>query len=197
MPSQTSLPVTIPNNSIERDSMKQVADQIKRITPFDWRVWDSGQPLPSAAANDDLGIVVGTFGTDVVTVQGGDVKATSSTRRAIAHVALPDYYDDGQSVTIRLRAGMDTTVSDTSCTINVECYEVGDSGGAGSDLCTTAAQNINSLTPADKDFTITSTNLTAGDILEIRISVTYVDSATATAVIPVLYKAAVLFDARG
>lgn len=197
MASNTSLPVTIPNNAIERDSMKQVADQILRITPFDWRVWDSGQPLPSAAANDDLGIVAGTFGTDVFTVQGGDVKTLSSTRRAIAHVALPDYYDDGQSVTIRLRAGMDTTVASTSCTLDVEAYEVGDSGGSGSDLCTTAAQNMNSLTPADLDFTITSTNLAAGDILEIRISVTYVDSATGTAVIPVLYKAAVLFDARG
>ena len=46
------------------------------------QVWDSGQPLPAAAANDDLGFIVGTWGTNTPVINAGDVKATSSTRRA-------------------------------------------------------------------------------------------------------------------
>ena len=56
---------------------------------------------------------------------------------------------------------------------------------------------MNSLTEADLDFTITPTNLANGDSLEIRIDVTWVDSATGTAVTPVIYEAWLLFDARG
>lgn len=183
--------------SIPRSAMAQNADQILRITPFQWVVWDSGAHLPTAAANDDLGIVVGTFGTNVATIQAGDVKTLNSTRYALTHVALPDYYDSGQSVTVRLRAGMETTVADTTCTLDVVCYEVGTDGTPSSDLCTTAAQSMNSLTEANLDFSITSTNLVPGDVLEIRIAVAYNDSATGTAVTPVIYNAAVLFDAKG
>lgn len=184
---------------ILRTQLKQTANAIRRITPFEWRVWDSGQPLPSAAANDDLGVVMGTFGTNVGVVTAGDVKATNSTRYALTHVYLPDYYDNGQTVTVRLLSGMQTTVADTSCTIDVVCYEIDDDATptADGDICATAAQSINSLTAANKDFTITPTNLVAGDLLEIRVAIAYNDSATATAVIPTIYKAALLFDARG
>lgn len=186
-----------PNAEILRTQMKQYANVSRVITPFEWMVWDSGAKL-GAAANDDLGIVMGTFGTNCVTVQAGDVKATSSTRYALTHVWLPDYYDAGQSVTVRFHAGMQTTVADTSCTIDAVVYKVDDDGTpAGSDLCTTSATTMNSLTQANKDFTITPTDLVAGDILEIRVAIAYVDSATGTAVTPTIYKAALLFDARG
>lgn len=187
------------NAEILRTQMKQVSNAIKRITPFDWRVWDSGALL-GTAGTDDLGIVMGTFGTDVATVQAGDLKAAGATTRyALTHVALPDYYDDGQTVTVRLLAGMQTNVADTSCTIDVEAYEVDDDGTptADGDLCATAATTMNSLTAANKDFTITATNLVAGDILEIRVTIACNDGATGTAVTPTLYKASVLFDARG
>lgn len=189
--------VTHRDGSIPRSAMQQNADQILRITPFDWVVWDSGQPLPSAAANDDLGVVMGTFGTNVATVQAGDVKTLNANRYALTQISLPDYYDAGQSVTFRLRAGMETTVADTSCTLDLVCYKVGTDGTPSSDLCVTAAASINSLTEADKDFTITSTDLVAGDTLEIRINVAYNDSATGTAVTPVIYNSAMLFDAKG
>lgn len=183
---------------ILRSQLKQVPDARKVISPFDWVVWDSGAKL-TTAANDDLGLVMGTFGTNVATIQAGDVKATNSTRYAICRVALPDYYDDGQTVTVRLLAGMQTTVADTTCTIDVVAYEVDDDGTptADGDLCATAAQSINSLTAANKDFLLTATNLAAGDELEIRVAIAYNDSATGTAVTPTIYKAALLFDARG
>lgn len=198
---------TLPGNrlkstaEISRAQLAQVPNVIKRITPFDWRVHDSGLLLPAAAADDDLGIEVGTFATDVTTIQAGDLKAAGATTRyAITHVALPENYEDSKTVTLRLRAGMKTTVSDGTCTIDAEVYEVGNDGEAGgtpTDLCTTAAQDMNSLTFATFDFTITPDSLIAGDVLEIRIAIACNDTATGTAVIPVLSKAAILYDARG
>ena len=188
------------NAAITRSQLAQVPNVFRRISPFEWRVWDSGALL-GTPAGDDLGLAAGTFATDVFTVQAGDLKAAGpTTRMAIIHVPLPENYEDGQTVTLRLRAGVVTTVADTSCTIDAEVYEVGDSGNAGgtpTDLCTTAAQDMNSLTAADFDFAITPDSLVAGDILEIRISIACNDAATATAVIPALFKSALLYDARG
>lgn len=187
------------NAEIERTQLKQVPTVARRITPFEWRVWDSGALL-TTPGTDDLGIVMGTFGTNVATVQAGDLKAAGSTTRyAITQVALPDHYDGGETVLLRFLAGMQTTVADTACTIDVEVYEVDNDGTPTSDgdLCATAAQTINSLTADDKDFTVTATNLAAGDVLEIRVAITCNDAATATAVTPTIYKSALLFDARG
>lgn len=182
---------------ITRSQMQQNSNAPLPILPFHWRTWDTMLVLPAAAAADDLGSVPGTFGTNVITLQAGDVKATSSTRYAITQIALPENYEDGQTVTLRIRGGMETTVSDTSCVVDAVVYEVGTDGTPSSDICATAAQSINSLTEADKDFTITPTDLVAGDVLEIRIAVTWVDSSTVTTVTPVIYKVTLLYDARG
>lgn len=197
-------PGTMPGNrltsaaAIARAQLAQLPNVERAITPFEWRVWDSGALLGSAAS-DDLGIVYGTFGTGIYTVQAGDLKAAgATTRRAIIQLRLPETYDDGQTVTIRLRAGMKTTVADTSCTIDLEAYEVGTGGlVSGSDLVTTAASSMNSLTAADFSFTVTPDSLVAGDVIEVRLSITCTDGATGTAVIPVLYRAALLYDLRG
>lgn len=197
-------PATMPGNrlttnaAIARTQLAQIPNVEVAITPFEWRVWDSGALL-GAAGTDDLGLVAGTFATDVYTIQAGDLKAAgATTRRAIIQIRVPEKYEDGQTVTLRLRSGMKTTVADTTCTIDVEAYEVGTSGlVSGSDLCTTSAQDTNSLTPANFSFTITPDALVAGDVIEVRVSITCTDGATATAVIPVLYKATLLYDSRG
>lgn len=187
------------NAEIERSQLKQVPNAVRRITPFEWRVWDSGALL-GTAGNDDLGIVMGTFGTDVATVQAGDLKAAGETTRyAITQVGLPDYYEDGQTVTVRLLAGMMTTVADNSCTVDVDVYALDSDGTPTGDgeLYGGSAKDMNSLTAAELDFELSSGNLTAGDVLEIRVNVTCHDDATGTAVTPTIYKAALLFDARG
>jgi len=161
------------------------------------RVWDAvASILPSAAAADDLGLVTGTWGTNPVRVTAGDVKTTGSTRRLYFAVPIPANYEDGQTIQVRIRAKMETTVADTSCTIDLEAY-IGTSGTLGSDLVTTAAQSMNSLTAASYDFTINPTGVDPGDLLECRLSIAYNDAATATAVTPAVYKIALLCDTRG
>lgn len=197
-------PATMPGNrltgnaAIARTQLAQMPNVERAVMPFDWRVWDSGAHL-TTAGTDDLGIVAGTFATDVYTVQAGDLKAAgATTRRALVQLRLPETYDDGQTVTVRLRAGMATTVADTSCTIDAEAYEVGLAGlVGGGDLVTTAADDMNSLTPAYFTFTITSDSLVAGDVIELRVSITCNDAMTGTAVTPIIYRAALIYDSRG
>jgi len=140
--------------------------------------------LPATAADDDMAIITGTPGTDAPTLQGVDFGGTTSDEKAAFEVVLPPDYIDGQSVTVRVRAAMLTTVADTSCTVDVEAFETDGDGAVGSDLCSTAAQSMNSLTPANLDFTITPTGLAAGDHLIIRLSFAGTDSGNAGVMIP-------------
>jgi hypothetical protein len=164
------------------------------------KVWDSGQPLPSAAANDDLGYVSGTFGTSNQYVAGRDCKTSGGAITGYARftVVLPENYVAAQSVKLRFAAGMLTTVSDTTATIDVEAYLVGRTTlKSGSDLITTSATNINSLTFGDKDFTVTATALVPGDVLDVRVALAVNDAATGTVVRPAIAAIDLLCSVKG
>jgi hypothetical protein len=162
------------------------------------RVWDAVQTnLPNTPASDDLGIITGTWGTNPVRITAGDVKALgSTTRRLYLAIPIPSNYEDGQTIQLRIRAKMETTVADTTCTVDAEAY-VGSDGALGSDLVTTAAVSMNSLSAANYDFTINATGVDPGDLLEVRLSIASNDAATATAVTPAIYSVSLLCDTRG
>ena len=162
------------------------------------RVWDATQTnLPATPASDDLGIITGTWGTNPVRITAGDVKALgSTTRRLYLAIPIPSNYEDGQTIQLRIRAKMETTVADNSCTIDAEAY-VGSDGSLGSDLVTTSATSMNSLSAANYDFTINATGVDPGDLLEVRLSIASNDAATATAVTPAIYSVSLLCDTRG
>lgn len=185
--------------TVNRSSLVQDSSQRYKIEPWHWRVWDAMQTLlPGTSAADDLAIIGGTFATGSPSIQTSDMKALGSvTRYARTTFTLPPEYVTGQAVTIRVHAGMLTTVADTTATIDVACYRSDDEAGIGSDLCATAAQSCNSLTLADKDFTITPSSLAPGDTLDIRIASAVNDAATATAVIGVVGAVTVLLPIKG
>lgn len=184
--------------SYGRGNLQQDPNAVFAIPMVDLRVWDAlATNLPATPANDDLGLVGGTFGSATPKISTGDVKAAGCTRYARFQFQLPVEYDAGTSVTLRLHAGMTTTVADTSATLDVECYKSDSEAGLGSDLCATAAQDINDLSDADFDFTITPTGLTAGDVLDIRLTVVVADSATGTAVIADIGAIEMLVDIKG
>jgi hypothetical protein len=162
-------------------------------------VWDAVQNnLPSAGANDDLGLITGTWGTDSPTLQTGDLKAAGATNRYAGFlVQVPQNYQDAATFAIRLRGGMITTVSDTSAEIDLELYVVDKDGGVGSDICQTAAATINSLTKANVDFTIDATAIDPGDLLFGRIKIAINDAATGTAVIGECSHAEIRCTTRG
>lgn len=145
------------------------------------RVWDAIQTvIPGTAASDDLAIINGTFLTSAPSIKSSDSKAATTTQKTRFLFPVPVNYVAGSALTLRLNAGMVTTVSDTSATIDAQVARV---AAPTVDVCATAAQSINSLTAANKDFVITPTNVVAGDILDVVLTVAIVDGATATAVI--------------
>ena len=181
-----------------RDQLSEDSAAVYTVNFMDLRVHDALQTnLPGTAATDDLALISGTFGTDSPSIQTSDAKATSVTQRARFLFQLPPEYVSAGTCTLRIRGGMNTTVSDGTATVDVEAYEADGDTAVGSDLCTTAATTINSLTFGNDDFTITPTTLSAGDWLDVRITIAITDSATGTAVIGELSQIQFLLDIKG
>jgi len=153
--------------------------------------------LPGTAANDDLGLYGTTPGTDSMYMAAGDIGGAASTRYARCTFPVPQNYDSGQTVQIRVSCAVTTTVCDTSCTIDVECWESDKEAAVGADICATAATSMNSTTWANKDFTITATNLVAGDVLDIRLAIAYSDTGNLGVMIPSIGSVELLCDTRG
>ena len=164
-----------------------------------FRVWDAFQTALGSAAADDLGIATGTFGTGLPYITTGDVKAAGAvTRYARTLFTLPPEYVSGGAVSIRFASKMVTTVADVSATIDAEVYKSArDTLKTGSDLVTTAATTINSLTAANRDFELSSGGLAPGDVLDIRVAIATNDAATATVVTCAIAHAEVILDIKG
>ena len=153
--------------------------------------------LPSTAANDDMAIITGTPGTDAPTLQGVDFGGTSTDEKAGFQFVLPPEYENGGQIQVVVRAAMLTTVSDGTATVDVQCWPQDDNGAVSADICSTAAQSINSTTPADKTFTITPTNRVSGDVLNIRLAFAGSDTGNVGVMIPEISKVTVKCDIRG
>lgn len=181
-------------SSLDQESLKPF---VVDLTTF--RVWDAiGTTLPSAAANDDLGLISGTLGTSAPTIETGDLKAAGATTRyARVQIAMPKEYDSAADVVLRIHAKMQTTVADTSATVDVEAYKYDEDGGVGSDLISTSATSINSETGADYDFTVNAATLEPGSILDVRVALAINDGATGTAVIGRIGAVTLMCDTRG
>ncbi len=183
---------------IARSKLAQDALKAYTVPLTSLRVWDAMQTnLPNPAANDDMALITGTPGTDVPTQQGVDFGGGSTDEKAAFEFVLPAEYDAANTITLRLRCAMLTTVSDGTATVDVNCYCSDRDGVASADLCATAAQSINSLTPANKDFSITATSRAAGDRLIFVLTFAGTDSGNVGVMIPEISEVEVLLDVRG
>lgn len=164
-----------------------------------WRVWDAFQTALGSAAADDLGITAGVFATGTPYITTGDVKALGTTTRyARTMFTLPAEYVGGGAITLRFAAGMLTTVAATSAVIDAEVYVAArDTLKSGSDLVTTSAMTINSLTFGEKTFSLNASGLIPGSLLDIRLTITVVDGATVTAVIGAVAAAEIQLTIKG
>ena len=168
------------NAAIARSKLAQDTLQPFTIPLTQFRTWDAlAVNLPGSPAADDLGFNA-TFGTGSPHLTTGDLGAAGATSRyARVHVPIPAEYDDGATCNLVVHAGMLTAVADASCVVDVECYRSDEATGISADLCTTAATNCNSLTFADLSFSLTPTTFVSGDTLDIRVTITCTDAATA------------------
>jgi hypothetical protein len=164
-----------------------------------WRVWNALHTnLPGTSAADDLALIGGTFATASPTIQSSDLKAAGLTELYARCVfPIPIEYVAGQTATIRAHAGMKTTVADTKCDLDFVVYESDEEEGIGSDLNSTAATDMNSVTLADLDFALAVGTLSPGDQLDIRMHVSLNDAATGTAVIAMVGSVELMLDIKG
>lgn len=184
--------------AVARSALTEDSAAAYRIPLTSFKVHDALiTNLPGTAAADDMALITGTPGTDSPTLQGVDFGGTTTDEKGSFEFVLPPEYVAGQPVTLRARAAMLTTVSDGTATLDCECWKDGDDGAAGSDICATAAQSINSLTPANKSFTITPTGLVPGDKLVFRLSFGGSDTGNAGVMIPEISRVDVLLDIKG
>jgi len=195
----TVVDATVSSNAdIARSKLDQ--ESAKYIVPWSaFRVHDAIETLPpQPSATDDLGWpATQTLGTVVPLLETWDLKTTTTTCYSRFQFYMPAEYDPGQTITLRIRAGMKTTIAGTSATIDAEVFKADRDGSCGADICATAAQDCNNLVNADYDFTITPTGVIVGDILDVRIALAVVDAATGTAVIGEVLEVAFLLDVRG
>ena len=189
---------TVKDGQVSRAKLTQ-EDLVEFGIPLaNLRVWDNvALGLSGTAGGDDLAITGGSYGTDGLTLITEDAKASTKTQRARFFVPLDESYVLGETMQMRVRAGMVTTVSDTSATVDLEIYVNDGDGAVGSDLCATAAQSINSLTKANKDFTVNAGSIIRGDVLDCRVTMAITDSATATAVIGEISAIKLMQDIKG
>lgn len=178
-----------------RADLAQESGVVHSVPLTDFRVWDALHTMVlGTAANDDLALITGTFGTDEPKIRTSDAKNTTVTQRTAFFFSVPEHYVAGQAITLRLPAGMKTTIANGTATIDAEVYRT---DAPTADICATAAQSINSLTAANKDFTITPTDVVVGDMLLVRITIAITDSATGTAVLGEFGKPQILMATKG
>jgi len=171
---------------------------VHTIPLTDLRTWDAmGALLPTTAGTDDLALIVGTPGTDAPTVQGADAGGTTATNKAGFVLVLPPNYRDGETITLQTIAGV-LAVADTSATIDCNAYPDDEDGTVSADICSTAAQSINSTTLAAKSFTLTPTGLVPGGTIHVVITTAVTDAGNlAPNITAVIAKIAALIDTEG
>lgn len=174
----------LPNFALDPTEQAVTPQMIFPIGWTDWREDGSAYNtnLPATGSSTFLGLYGGTHGTNQPSLQTADFKTTTISRKARVMVRLPERYVAASTVVLQFGAGMLTTVADTSCTLAVAAYRIGKTYAVGSQLVTTSATSINSLTASTKQFTLTSTTLNPGDVLDVLITIAGVDAATGTAV---------------
>jgi hypothetical protein len=204
-----SFTVQIPSSEIVNAQIKEnagierakLAYEVKKINiPLELvRVHDAFQTsLPTSASSDDLGLVIGTFGTDAMVVQSSDSKVASVTQYGRFTFRLPENYVSGGLISVAAHVGMKTTISDGTATIDFQVYAKDEATGlVGSDLVSTPATTINSLTAAAKEFVVSPIGLIGGNELDVRVAIAITDTATATAVIGRIMKLYMLVTVQG
>lgn len=184
---------------VVRSEFKLEPNAVYAIPVEQWRKWnDMAVNLLVTAADDDLELTTGTLGTDFPSIGTGDLdSAGATTRYAAVTISLPPEYEPAGALKIRVIVANKTNIPDTSSTVDIEAYPSDEDATASSDLVSTSALSIQNLTFANKDFTLTPTDLNPGDEIHIRIAIAVNDASTGNPVLTVVAKVALLCSIRG
>lgn len=180
--------LTVHGELLPRRSRTQLLDLDSNAifnVPFErWRIHDSvNTNLPGTAAGDDLALIAGAHGTGGWYLETADGAIANTTWNARQLIRVPPTWGAGESLSLTVYGGMNTTVSDTTATIDLSAYKMDRAGGlSGSELVTTAAQSCNDLTAAEFTFALNVSTISAGDLIDLKLSAAINDAATGTVV---------------
>lgn len=162
------------------------------------KVWDAPTTnLPAAAATDDAALVVGTPGTNALTIQGLDPGGTTTASKFTFEFALPPEYDSAGSAAIRVKGKCTTSIADNSCTIDFNVYRDVRDGTVGADLMASAAFSINNTTAVSSDMSITASSLGPGDKIIVVGTIAGIDVANAAAIVPTILALEMVLAVKG
>lgn len=161
----------------------------------DCRIFDAmASLLTGSAGTDDLGFVGGTAGTNCPMLKTESSSGTTKTQKTRFLANVPAEYTAGDSLLMRVRGKVEV-VAQVSATVDFSVYDT--DGALSADLCATAAKSINSLSFADYDFIITSTNIVAGDTLDILMTIALDDTGGTNACIANIAQLKLVCNVRG
>ena len=160
---------------------------------------DAGASLTAAETAGTFDI---TVGTNTIVANGEVTDNETEVSVAYFQFVLPPEYVAAGDVTIRMPSALIKTgaPTDNGSTLDIAVFEQSDAGAVGSDLSTTtpAATYAALDTWYNKDFVITAAGLVAGDVLNVKITSTVIDSeAGAGTIILNLAPPKVLVDIKG
>jgi len=192
--------LSVADEAFSRDVLSE--EQLVRfgIPWTDFRTWDAPSSLlPATGGNDDLGLeATGTWGTDDFMLRTDDKDSNGGVEYNRAYFAIPinESFILAATFKISFYAGM-SVVADTSATLDLEVHVADRDGLVGSDLCTTAAQDINSATKSEITFTVDTSGLVRGDVLQCRVSTAINDGATGSPLKGEIAYVSKQFDLKG
>ena len=139
-------------------------------------VSDAGAALLAA---ETAGTFNRSIAANVQLIQGEITDNETEASVGYAQFTLPPEYVAAGAVVLRIPCKVVLTAAavDNGSTIDAEVFESDGAGAVGADICATAAQTFAALdTWYNKDFTVTATGLLPGDVLNIKITATIIDS---------------------
>ncbi len=158
----------------------------------------TGVPLAAAETAGSFNV---NLAANVYDIQGEITDNETEVSVGYIQFVLPPEYVAAGDVTVRIKTSLVKTAAavDNGSTIDAEVYEQTGNGAVGADLCTTAASGWAATdTWYTKDFAVTAAGLVSGDILNIKVTTSVVDSEAGAGTLRAnLDGIAVLCDVKG
>lgn len=163
-----------------------------------WGVTGTGAALGTAAGTPAgaFGLTVGTFGTNSPKIVGEAASGNSKTNKMRRQFALPVEYVAGGNVTVRVKCQEAVAAAQVATSVDMSVYKADKAGGISADLCATNAQDVTNVA-ANADFSITPTGLSAGDLLDIEITIVTNDTGGTHGTIATIFDTEILLDVQG
>lgn len=149
-------------------------------------------------ADDEFALALVGWGTGTLTMVTNSAQNNTKTATALYEFCIPPEYVAAGDVRLVVQAKSAAVAGGgtISGTVDAEVYKLGDDGTASADLNETAAQ-ATTASFADYTFTITSTNLVAGDRLMVCLRATCTEAADSGTAATTVGSAEIQLDIKG